>query len=461
MIDFSSIPFAAAIEFFRKKENIPTQSWQDILGDATKKGFWTAGAMQADLLTDMRDAVDRAINEGISLSKFRKSFDETVARYGWDYNGSRNWRSQLIYETNMRTAYAKGRFEKQTSPDITALRPYLKYKHGNTKDPREKHLEWDGLILRADDPFWKDHYPPNGYGCECQVLSLSERDLKREGKTAPDKAPEIKYYNWTDIHGKTHKIPEGIDPGWNYAPGEFLPDLKKYPKKIKEQIEKSVPEVPKGFIPLKNTKEAMEFLKNNGIKKISGLKNATIEEINAIAEAIFNEHNISPLELDKLSFVKGQKKWGGRYWSYPRNEIQIALRSYDDFKPFDPAKEALKRAEHIERYKGYIKEYPKEAKKWQKYIDELEEEALTPDRPFVTTELAKDKFEALKIAVTHEIGHYRRPKTVFDFIEDVSPSEYGLTNESEYFSEMYAYYRLISKDINNPSMIKAIKEIGE
>lgn len=238
VVEWSQLPFEKAVEFFRDKINIPTQSWQDILDATTQQAFWTAGAMSADLLTDMRDAVDIAINTGISLNKFRKMFDETVEKYGWSYNGSRNWRSKLIYETNMRSAYAQGRYEQQTSPAITSGRPYLMYRHGNTKDPRPEHLKWDGLILPADDPFWKTHYPPNGYGCKCRVYSLSERDLKRYGKTKPDKSPEINYYEFIDKKGKKYKIPEGVDPGFQNEPGKYKPDLDKYPKEIKKQIER-------------------------------------------------------------------------------------------------------------------------------------------------------------------------------------------------------------------------------
>jgi len=34
-------------------------------------------------------------------------------------------------------------------------------------------------------------------------------------------APEIKYYDWTDpATGKVHRVPQGIQPGWDYNPGE-------------------------------------------------------------------------------------------------------------------------------------------------------------------------------------------------------------------------------------------------
>jgi uncharacterized protein with gpF-like domain len=48
-------------------------------------------------------------------------------------------------------------------------------------------VEW--LILRADDPWWKTHYPPNGWGCQCTVHAVSLQELRdKYGKDGPDTA---------------------------------------------------------------------------------------------------------------------------------------------------------------------------------------------------------------------------------------------------------------------------------
>jgi len=51
-----------------------------------------------------------------------------------------------------------------------------------------------------------------------------ERLIKEE-KDGPNPvnttAPKTDYYRWTDkATGQTHRIPKGIDPGWNYNPGK-------------------------------------------------------------------------------------------------------------------------------------------------------------------------------------------------------------------------------------------------
>ncbi len=217
------LAFKEAVEFFRAKLSLPTASWTDIWQGMHARAFVVAGAMQDNLLADLRGAVQKAIKDGTTLAEFRKDFDAIVEKTGWKYTGGRNWRTRIIYETNLRTAYQAGRYKQQQA--IKHRRPYWQYKHSpHVADPRPEHLAWDGLIIHADDPWWDTHYPPNGWGCRCSVRTLAERDLKRMGKKGPDKAPPInieeKLVGSRGPNPRAVKVPRGIDPGWAYNVGK-------------------------------------------------------------------------------------------------------------------------------------------------------------------------------------------------------------------------------------------------
>ena len=157
----------------------------------------------------------------MSLNEFLKTFDDIVARHGWAHTGTPGWRATIIYETNLSTAYSAGRYAQQTEPETLAAFPYWQYVHSGAQHPRLEHLAWDGLVLRADDPFWDSHYPPNGWRCGCRVAPVSERGLSRQGKARPDPAPEITTREWTNPKtGEVHNVPKGIDPGFDYNPGK-------------------------------------------------------------------------------------------------------------------------------------------------------------------------------------------------------------------------------------------------
>ena len=216
---YGSLPFAEQIAFFRRKLNLPTDGWTDVYTAEHDWAFVVAGANRDAIVADFRAAVEKAVADGTTLETFRQDFDAIVARHGWDYNGGRDWRSRVIYETNLNTSYAAGRYEQLQEA------PYWQYEHADwVTNPRHDHLAWDGLVLARDDPWWQTHYPPNGWGCQCSVRGLWPRDLQRLGKDAPDEAPAVRLLEreigQRSINGpRTVRVPAGIDPGFEYAPG--------------------------------------------------------------------------------------------------------------------------------------------------------------------------------------------------------------------------------------------------
>ncbi len=216
-------PFKQQLRFFRQKLNLPTEKYDDILRSAHDKAFVVAGAAKADLLTDLRVSIDTAIAEGKSIGWFRKNFDSIVKKNGWEgWTGShsksgRDWRTRVIYRTNIASSYAAGRYQQLTDPDLLKSRPYWRYVHNDTvSQPRRLHVEWSGTVLKADDPWWSSHFPPNGWGCRCRVVAVSTREFK--GAKAPDNGT----YTRDDRYGVRHSIPKGIDYGWDYAPGASI-----------------------------------------------------------------------------------------------------------------------------------------------------------------------------------------------------------------------------------------------
>lgn len=166
------LPFQEQIDFFRQKLNLPTAAWDDIWQAAHDRAFVVAGASKADLLNDLRQAVDKAISTGTTLETFRKEFRQIVADRGWHgwtgegTTGGFNWRTKVIYETNLRTAHAAGRAVQLADPGLQALLPFRRYIHNDSVlNPRPQHLAWHGLTLPHDHPFWQTHMPPNGWSC--------------------------------------------------------------------------------------------------------------------------------------------------------------------------------------------------------------------------------------------------------------------------------------------------------
>ncbi|SDI83724.1 Phage Mu protein F like protein [Pseudomonas flavescens] len=234
-VSHGSIPFREQIDYFKNKIDLPTSSWTDIYQQEHDYAFVVAGANKRALLADLRGAVEKVITSGGTLEQFRQNFDKVVEQHGWQYNGGRGWRTRVIYETNLRQSYNAGREAQMADPALRKRRPYGLYRHGDSANPRPQHLAWNGLVLPLDDPFWATHSPQNGWGCKCKKFMLSERDLERQG-LAVGSSPAIEYED--HVIGKnspsgprTVRLPKGIDPGFDYAPGrsrlsEAVPPLR-------------------------------------------------------------------------------------------------------------------------------------------------------------------------------------------------------------------------------------------
>ncbi|MFT4098166.1 MAG: phage minor head protein [Rhodoblastus sp.] len=231
-------PFEDAIRFHRQKINLPTRTWRDIEGRAHDRAFVVAGVTKEDMLADLNKEVDNAIAKGETLKDFQKRFDEIALKNGWlaDKNAKvRAWRARIVYETNLRTANQAGRLKQLRDPAMMKQRPYWQYVHAETREPmkpRPMHLAWDGLILRGDDPWWDAHYPPNGWLCTCGVRALTAGDLKRAGKTVDQAPDDGSRFVLNSATGEFEDVPNGIDPGWDHAPGaDWLAGLAPAPAK--------------------------------------------------------------------------------------------------------------------------------------------------------------------------------------------------------------------------------------
>ena len=212
-------PFTEQVAFFRGKLGnlVPTERWDDLERDQHDTGFMVAGAAKADLLSDLAAAVDRSIAEGKSLEAFRKDFRSIVARNGWHgwtgegTKGGEAWRTRTIYRTNAATSYSAGRFAQLLEEKF----PLWVYRHGGSHDPRPEHLDFNGLCLPPDHPFWMIFYPPSDWGCSCYVIGArNERGARRVGGDPDKKLPE----GWDRINPRTG-VPHGAGRNWDYAPG--------------------------------------------------------------------------------------------------------------------------------------------------------------------------------------------------------------------------------------------------
>lgn len=471
MARYGDLPFEEQIEFFRNKVNLPTERWDDLWQAAHDRAFVVAGAMRADLLVDLRAAVEQAIAEGTTLEAFRRDFAAIVEKRGWSGwtgQGTREgeaWRTQVIYGTNLRTSHAAGRYAQLQA--IKHARPYWRYRHGDSViAPRPHHQALDGLILPADDPFWQTAYPPNGWGCRCYVESLAPRDLEREG-LAVGTAPE----GWA------------ADQGWNYAPGASVnAEIQRIIEDKRERLPGPIAadfaaEMAEGrrlvFEEQTTAAEAARWLVENDLVDYADYKGVKPEVANAWNRSLFDH-------VTQFPELRGQQQFAGtaqaqnRRWREMEIERLLALwREANPGVPDDVLRPYVEKA--VARRKVESRVY---AHSWmqpgvsgvainESYGKHPErfQEALTRD---VNKNWHPPGTASIKAVVDHEFGHqldallglssdpqvmalWNTGKT---HVEE-GVSRYGATKVEEMIAEAWAEYR------NSPDPRPIAREIGE
>lgn len=224
-----------ALRYLRGKGWQPAFSYLDVWREEHAQQFTVAKALSRDVLQAIRDALTQALAEGVPLRQFTKELTPTLQKLGWwgvqkvvDPHTGAAVEAQLgsprrlktLYDANLRTARAAGQWERIER--TKASHPYLQYELGPSKDHRVEHAAWAErpTILPVDDAWWRTHMPPNGWGCKCRVRQLSQVEVDRRGLTVSD-SPEVTTVEWTNRRtGEVLDVPTGIDPGWDYNPGQ-------------------------------------------------------------------------------------------------------------------------------------------------------------------------------------------------------------------------------------------------
>lgn len=230
------LPPADAVEFFARKGLKRTTDWRDLWQDEHAQQFTVAKLARLDLLQAVRDGIDAALTEGITLREFQKRLTPVLQKAGWwgtkervikstgeivKVNQGSPQRLALIYDVNLRTAYAAGRWQRiQANKAELGL---LVYRTMRDARVRPLHRQWDGVALPVDHSFWLTHYAPNGWRCRCMVYATDGDGLdalRASGLRITQTAPHIEMRKWLNhLTGEVMEVPFGIDPGWAYNPG--------------------------------------------------------------------------------------------------------------------------------------------------------------------------------------------------------------------------------------------------
>jgi SPP1 gp7 family putative phage head morphogenesis protein len=235
-----------AVRFFAAKGDRLAFDFTDVWGEANVHAFTVAKATTLDVLGAIRTEVAKAIGPGQTFEAFKRTLRPQLEALGWwgqqevlDGGTGELTKVQLgsvrrlrtIYQTNVQTAYMAGRFKRYL--DNVADRPFWKYVSIMDGRTRPAHAALNGKVWRWDDPIWEVIWPPNGWGCRCRVIALTQAEFEASGAALESGADAIvelevpigrtgetamvKGVKYVDEAGQQKVFRP--DPGWDYNPG--------------------------------------------------------------------------------------------------------------------------------------------------------------------------------------------------------------------------------------------------
>lgn len=201
-----------AIAWFERKRQLLTKAaWLALYEEAKKRAFTVAWATSAQVLSDIKGSLDKALAEGQSFGEWKKGLRAQLAGK-WETGDAH---LETIFRNNLQAAYNAGRWRAAKDPLTLKLRPF--WKLIVILDDRTsaycEPLATPPVILPADDPWWDTNYPPRHHRCRASVVTLTKRQAEREGvsKKAPSTKPQ-EGWGSTEGFGDWQPDPAGYDP---------------------------------------------------------------------------------------------------------------------------------------------------------------------------------------------------------------------------------------------------------
>jgi len=180
-LTIETFPDEAAAAYIRGKAVASPENFGALPAQLKQRAFTVAGIERMDTLRRLRDTIAR-LPEGASWDEVKRDLAAEISPFvpaeagRPDTAKAARARAEFLLRTHGFQAFAVSRH--QQSMETSDSFPYWKYVTVGDSRVRASHAALDGKVLRADDPWWKTHYPPWDWGCRCIVVPLDEEDAK-------------------------------------------------------------------------------------------------------------------------------------------------------------------------------------------------------------------------------------------------------------------------------------------
>lgn len=211
-LNFEPVPYEEAARIVAEKQIMSKAAFDSLVDELKARAFTIAGLEDLRAVQEIRDAIAE-LPRGAAWEDVKAQVAEKLEDGGFSPAAAEH-RATLLLRHHGFAAYAQEKYRNlQEMKDVF---PYWKYQTMGDEKVRSTHAALDGLILPADDPFWKDHYPPWEWNCRCMVVGVTEEEYEGAQQVGDfDPAdPDARAEGWKLSPAQAERLRQGqLDDG--------------------------------------------------------------------------------------------------------------------------------------------------------------------------------------------------------------------------------------------------------
>lgn len=176
------LDFVNSAAKIKNRVSVPSYYFESLPKDLRATAFTVSNLETLSQIEIVKRSLENAQREGLSFYDWKNQLDTDSIR-----NLSRS-RLETVYRTNLSSVYNTS---KRYNAATTSATPYMLFSAVGDSRTRPQHEKLDGIIKRADSPFWDRYTPPLGYNCRCTLIPISTAEAKRRGisRASEEKLP--------------------------------------------------------------------------------------------------------------------------------------------------------------------------------------------------------------------------------------------------------------------------------
>lgn len=180
-LNFEPVPYEEAARIVAEKQIMSKEAFDSLVDELKARAFTIAGLEDLRMVQEIRDAIAE-LPMGPPWEDVKRQVADKLEQGGFSEKAA-DYRATLLLRHHGFAVYAQEKYRNLR--EMQDVFPYWQYLSMGDEKVRSSHAALNGLILPADDPFWRDHFPPWEWNCRCQVVGVTQEEYDAAATAGP------------------------------------------------------------------------------------------------------------------------------------------------------------------------------------------------------------------------------------------------------------------------------------